>query len=579
MAKPHCPRQEKDVDGMSAHGDDADASQQGGQQSSASLPLWVVPPDTLSTILLPLLATRCIVGTLSLVRKAFHAIAADPSNHHTVFIHSHKPIHLTHTQLGVWPPRLSQTKRAVLICPVTESVTSLIEGMRRTLAYLHLDEPASQLHRTPRLLSMRQGASLVEFPALEEMRVGGEWVQAARRKRWALSSLVSLSIRNGPLSGRRGDLGVSSWLSFASRLRSFELDDGEDDSGTLRSYVPDLTTLKTLRLTSRRPCFGRAGAMQLEEIDVALLGGWRVQYTQSDEGIDEFRKSCLAPGAKEDWSRSDLRFDVHVLWQRDDDAAADTTKLLASVATQVYFDTSLSSATETHSSTLSRLIPSLVFSRARYVMVVGDPARPRAPEIVLSHVPRLFPCVTRAEVMMVNDLGDAVMQRVLGHLPMLEAVVLNWLEGHEDIEMCMWVDQTEKERPIVERIRHITARLRFHFEQGDRERFIEVTSVIRDAIRQLPRLERIVVDITVGGEGWEGQEDIVATLQQDLTSRPDTNDFTEVPFHLLLRESGFEMVELPRLAFDCRVEVRRLGLPIPSQKRITDYFSARQTVR
>ncbi|CEM01379.1 unnamed protein product [Vitrella brassicaformis CCMP3155] len=595
MAKRHCPRQEKDVDGMLADGDDADASQQGGQQSSASLPLWVVPPDTLSTILLPLLATQCVVGTLSLVRKAFHAIAADPSNHHTVFIRSHKPIHLTHTQLRVWPPRLSQTKRAVLICPVTESVASLIEGMRRTLAYLHLDEPVSQLQRTHRLLSMRQVTSMLVFSALEEVRVGGEWVQAARRKRWALRWLVSLSIRDSPLSGRRADL-VWWWRSHSSRLRSFEFDDGGRGGGhslhellVTTTFVRDLRALKVLRLTTSGSSFPEVDdtdllaehGLRLEEIDIAIVG---TDHSDKFVETDLLRKSCLAPGAIERWDRSDFCFDTHFLFGGETTSAeelsrrADSIKLLASVATKVHLTAYLGDAARVPYPALYAIVPSLVFSRAEHLCLDCD----FLPEMVLSNVAHMFPCVRRVEAM-VGYFADELRQRVLGQLPALEALVDSVSERDEDGEFLMRVDQIEKDRPIVERIHHITAHTQLHYEQGDTSDFFrtcrELAHSCARAVHFLPRLERIVVGMRVGGEGWEGQEDIVATLQENRTFRPDTDDFTQVAFHRLLRFYGFEMVELPRLAFDCRVEMRRLGLCIPSQKRITDYFSARQRVR
>ncbi|CEM02028.1 unnamed protein product [Vitrella brassicaformis CCMP3155] len=104
--------------------------------------------------------------------------------------------------------------------------------------------------------------------------------------------------------------------------------------------------------------------------------------------------------------------------------------------------------------------------------------------------------------------------------------------------------------------------------------FIEV---VEEPIEHLLQLDRIVVGITLEGEGWEGVlgSDIATALQEHRTPHPDPADGRRLPFYVWLRESGFEMVELPRLAFDCRVEVHRIGfVDEPMQRRITDYFSA-----
>ncbi|CEM02026.1 unnamed protein product [Vitrella brassicaformis CCMP3155] len=193
------------------------------QQSNVSLPLWKVPPDTLSTILSPLLCTQFIIGTLSLVRKAFTTIANDPSTHHHVRIQTVKPIHLTDTQLRVWCLRLSKTKRAVITCPMTESMVRLVEGMRNTLTFLEMNEPASRLC-TP-------------FP-------GG--CQMSERDRWwtfrcLARSLVSLSIRDGDVTPQssfaEGGFGV--WWSFGSCLRSLEYNDsGCTAYGVLLDELP-----------------------------------------------------------------------------------------------------------------------------------------------------------------------------------------------------------------------------------------------------------------------------------------------------------------------------------------------------
>ncbi|CEM09589.1 unnamed protein product [Vitrella brassicaformis CCMP3155] len=620
MAKRHCPRQEEeDVDGMLVDDDDdgrvidSDDMDTPNHGQQSSLPLWTVPSDTISTFLSPLLGTQCIIGTLSLVRKAFHTIAAEPSTHLCVHIHTAKAIHLTGQQLSVWLTRLSKTKRAVLFCPVTESITSLVEGTSNTLTYLEMDHSHSERHGRPRLLSERQGASLVEFPVLEEARVGGDWAQAAPRKRWALRSLVSLSVRDCRLLVPVIGFGVW-WRSFAPALRSFEYDD--DGCWSTHPYpydtlplqellrvttsVPDLSALKVLRLEIRS-CFTHGGAqllaqrdLRLEEVDIALSPEYL--STQDIENVDDFRQLCLAPNVTENWSRSDFWFRLESLYDSSGMSSevlrscAGTIKTLASVPTEVSMSTHLTGTGVSHLA-LYGLVPSLVFSRARTLTVESQPSDgPPLAEIVLSHVPHLFPCVTRAEAL-VDDMSDALVQRVLGQLPMLEAVLLEttiaFSEESED-ETWLRVDQTDKDRPFAERAREATKDTWVYWEQGDTEGSVDFESCqeiawwcVR-ATHHLSCLESIFVNITVeGDQGWEqGQAggDIARVLQECLTHRPGTPpDALRVPFHLLLREYGFEMVELPHVEFDCRVEVRRLGLPVPSQKRITDYFSvARQ---
>jgi len=444
----------------------------------------------------------------------------------------------------------------------------------------------------------------MQFAALEEVCVGGEWVRVARTYGWALRSLVSLSIRDGPLTGRSsfasGCYGMY-WRRSASALRSLTYDDsGCWDFSRSRAHpdhlaqllrptnsVPHLHALKRLRFTSQQSCFTHGGTqllaqrgLRLEEVDIALSPGYL--STQNIKDVDDFRRLCLAPSGTEDWSRSNIMFELPLLWQNvptepvwwANGASVPTVQLLASAATHVGFGTYWP-AGETFPALYSTLA-SLVFCRAQELILFLSSPSTDIPEAVVADVPRLLPCVRRAELLF-EHLADLSVQRMLSQLPMLEALVNTFcvVDYVGEVEMCMWVDQTEKDRPIDERVHRIIVHSHLHYEQGDTESFDfycgETVWNCVQAIGVFPRLDSIDVDITV--EGHLAGGDIVSMLQEVTTCRPDLADDHQVAFHLVLHDHGFEMVELPRLAFDCRVEVRRLGLPVPSQKRITDYFS------
>jgi len=541
MAKRHCPRQEEeDVDGMLVDDDDdgrvidSDDMDTPNHGQQSSLPLWTVPSDTISTFLSPLLGTQCIIGTLSLVRKAFHTIAAEPSTHLCVHIHTAKAIHLTGQQLSVWLTRLSKTKRAVLFCPVTESITSLVEGTSNTLTYLEMDHSHSERHGRPRLLSERQGASLVEFPVLEEARVGGDWAQAAPRKRWALRSLVSLSVRDCRLLAPVIGFGVW-WRSFAPALRSLEYDD--DGCSSTHPYphstlplqellpvttsVPDLSALKRLRFTSERSCFTHGGgtrllaqrSLRLEEVDIALNS----LSTDLLKAIDGFRKSCLAPNAIENWSRSDFHFDLSSLFDSSDmsdevlRSCAGTIKILASAATWAVMRTQLT-GTQVFHLALYGLIPSLVFSRTRTLWLcrranAGHAGVLPLPDVVLSNVARLFPSVTHTDVFGA-DMSDALVQRVLGQLPTLETLRCPASDTFDtDVGDLGWarqglrfsLHQTEHQgRPIAERVREATTTM--DWEESETESFVLACDRLVDrcvrAIRRFCRIDRLVVNVS-----------------------------------------------------------------------------------
>ncbi|CEM36173.1 unnamed protein product [Vitrella brassicaformis CCMP3155] len=607
-------QEEQDVNEKFVNDDNGDSPlQDHGQQSSGcSLLLWIVPSDTFSTFLSPLLGTQYIIGTLSLIGKAFHTIADEPATHLCFHVQTAKAIHLTDRQLSIWLTRLSKTKSAVLLCPVTESMGRLVEARRHTLNYLEMDYSAPNRGHT--LLSVRQGASLVEFPVLEEARVGGDWALAAPRKRWALRSLVSLSVRDCRLLAPVIGFGVW-WRSLAPALRSLEYDDDgcwgypyPYDTRPLQELlrittsVPDLSALKTLRLkgpylrlTHEFTQQLAQRGLRLEDVDIALRPP--SPSTPIIKEVDAFRKSCLAPNAIENWSRSDFRFRLESLYDSSGVSdqvlcsCADTIKTLASAATEVSMSTHLG-ATEVFYQALHGLIPSLVFSRTRTLLLTinaGHAGVLPLPDVVLSNVARLFPSVTHADVS--ADMSDALVQRVLGQLPTLETLNCSALDifdtdmGDEDWARTFLLHQTEhQDRPIAERVREATTTM-FWEESDHAESFIEacdrIASMCMRAIRRFSHLDRLVITVELAGDDWkwEGQEGgdmIVATMQEGMVSRPGTPGGRRLPFHLLLREFGFELVELPRLDCHCRMEVRRMGVSIPSQKRITDYFPIRQ---
>ncbi|CEM39467.1 unnamed protein product [Vitrella brassicaformis CCMP3155] len=92
-------------------------------ESVESLPLLSIPLGVRSTLLSPLLVTQCIIGSLSLVKSAFHTLAIDPQMHRTIYLKSRqcpktledKQIRLSDRQVDAWSPRLSRTKRIIML--------------------------------------------------------------------------------------------------------------------------------------------------------------------------------------------------------------------------------------------------------------------------------------------------------------------------------------------------------------------------------------------------------------------------------------------------------------------------------
>ncbi|CEM02027.1 unnamed protein product [Vitrella brassicaformis CCMP3155] len=139
--------------------------------------------------------------------------------------------------------------------------------------------------------------------------------------------------------------------------------------------------------------------LRLEEVDIALRG---LASTSRVEAVDEVCKLCLAPEAKEDWSRSDIASTCDCCGSRRMMPLVTPSSCWPPSPLVCTFPT-YSTAFQAPSPLLSRLIPSLTFPRARCLKVdecslpEGPPYGSPVPEVVLSNVSHLFPHVTRAE--------------------------------------------------------------------------------------------------------------------------------------------------------------------------------------
>ncbi|CEM36094.1 unnamed protein product [Vitrella brassicaformis CCMP3155] len=158
------------------------------------------------------------------------------------------------------------------------------------------------------------------------------------------------------------------------------------------------------------------------------------------------------------------------------------------------------------------------------------------------------------------------------------------------IDFVEQTGQSDQIEGLRERIRQITLEVDLSYDVHGKPWVYcgDVAGACLAAIHNFPCLDRIVLECRVGsgeGYGWGEREEEsslyvferLQTVQCRYTvSAGPLNGWPDIRgqlFFLALHELGWEAVELPRLGYDCRVEVRRIGaVNDPMQRKITDYF-------
>ncbi|CEM36152.1 unnamed protein product [Vitrella brassicaformis CCMP3155] len=576
-------------------GDDSSITQPDERHAQSLQSLHLLPDDVRRTVLSELLGTQCIIGTLSLVRKAFHTIATDPQMHRTIYLRNtyrnsrrHKPIPVTDRQTAAWSPRLTRTKRIVMMCPVEGGLVRLIEATRKTLTFLKVDD------REWSEPVVHQSSVELEFPVLAQVAVAGHWVQVAEMRMWRLSSLESLCVSSSYSC-------CHPWHHFSRALHTLELDhaDGLHWGSGMPAGV-DLSSLKRLTVTDMGPW----DAQRLSECGLKLdafdmTSDMFVNSAASIKAINAFRIRCLAAGAEEVWRYEILYFNFSALFHMTDAdllECAQTIQKFASMATSASLPVAFSNA-HNFSPQLYSVVSKLNFPRVSSLSIYREVRHNLfpVPAAFLSRIGHMFPHVTEADLFSFDgeglasqglaSLAEGHVQSVLEQLGNL-TVVRCGVDIEEGVgEWSLWVDEAgeeEADKPFHERMSRATHSVEVcacDDEEGMEWSNESVVRMHMHAIAILPCLHSIVLEVDLCPQScceYGRQEDSQLDYSQFL-SVLEQAQLGGGRFHALLRAAGFDLVELTPLAHLCCVEVRRIGfVGDPMQRKITDYFSAVQ---